>query len=256
MKIVTDASKLKAVADEVAKHHGSPMIQEYIPGNSQENFYIVLDKAGQPVSVFTPKVLRTYGRVLRTVKGAAVTHPNPSYSAEAVKLLGHLNWWGGATVQTKIDARDGLPKLMEINPRLGQYLWTRTELGINEPLLCLQIARGQSPQAIEPGTDYPLDCLLLEPIADFTNFCVELVDYCIYHFRERVLKKPSIDPDSAPRSAGTRLRAIRQEYFGSRARVYHPSFRYILRDPLPCLLWASKKVQSAGKMLVHSFVRH
>ena len=43
----------------------------------------------------------------------------------------------------RIDPRDGQPKLMEINPRLGIKLWYRTELGINEPMMCLQIARGE-----------------------------------------------------------------------------------------------------------------
>ena len=256
MKIVTDAKNLRAVAEEVTRHYGSPMIQEYIPGNETQNFYIVLDKSGQLISAFTPRVLRTYGRILRTTKGSAITQMNPQYSSEAVNLLAHLDWWGGATVQTKTDSRDGLPKLMEINPRLGQYLWTRTELGINEPLLCLQIARGESPQPIVPGVDYPLDCLLLEPIADLMNFCAELVNFGVYNFRKRVLRRTSIDPGSAPSGIGPTLRAYRREYFGPHARVYHPSFSYVLQDPRPCLLWASKKAHSAAEMLVQSFDHH
>ena len=34
----------------------------------------------------------------------------------------------GSAVQTKIDARDGTPKLMEINPRLGSHTWYTTEM--------------------------------------------------------------------------------------------------------------------------------
>ena len=36
----------------------------------------------------------------------------------------------------------GVTPLMGPNPRLGTQLWYRTELGINEPLICLTIARG------------------------------------------------------------------------------------------------------------------
>jgi len=256
MRVVTDARDLGPVADGVAKQHGTPMIQEYIPGNRIQNFYIVLDKTGQPVSIFTPRVLRTYGRILRNVAGAAMSQANPPYSSEAVNVLAHLGWWGGATLQTKTDPRDGLPKLMEINPRLGQYLWTRTELGINEPLLCLRIARGESPEPIVPGVDYPLDSLLLEPIADITYFLAGLVELGVYRVRERLLRKDSVDPRSAPPGMNARLRAFRHEYFGASERVYHPSFTYMMQDPRPCLLWASKKVQSATSMLVKGLRHH
>jgi biotin carboxylase len=256
MRIETSATKLAAAAAAVAQRYGAPMIQEYVPGNRIQNFYIVLDKVGRPVSVFTPKVLRTYGRIVRNTAGSAVSQAHAPYSAEAVRLLAHLGWWGGATVQTKTDARDGQPKLMEVNPRLGQYLWTRTELGINEPLLCLQIARGESPEPIVPGKDYPLDCLLLEPIADVTNFLAGLVEGAVFGYRRHVLRKASLDPDSAPPGIGARLRAYRREYFGARCRVFHPSFRYMLEDPRPCLLWASKKIESATRMLVKGLARH
>ena len=144
---------------------------------------------------------------------------------------------------------------MEINPRLGTQLWIRTEIGINEPLLCLQIARDESPQSIVPGVDYPLDRMLLDPFADLMNFFAELAELSVYRFRTNFLRKPSVDPASAPPGLRARLRMYRHEYFGPHERIYHPSFRYLLKDPRPCLLWASKKVQSAASMIAQGVGR-
>lgn len=249
MKIVTDGRELKATAQATAAVHGAPMIQEYIPGSGKQNFYILLDRSGRAVSVYTPKVVRISGRVLRNATGASISAADAPFSAEAVRLLAHMGWWGGATVQTKTDARDGLPKLMEVNPRLGTQLWSRTELGINEPLLCLRIARGEFPDAVIPGEDYPLGRLLLDPFADFMNFFVEITELGVYRFRTGVLRRSSVDPASAPAGLAEMLRTYRRQYFGAETRIYHPSFRYLLQDPRPCLLWASKKVLSAATAL-------
>ena len=256
LAVVADVGELTVMADAVGKRYGAPMIQEYIPGNHSQSFYIVIDKNGQAVSVFTPKVLRSNCRVIRNATAAGLSRAGAPYSAEAVALLRHIGWWGGATVQTKIDPRDGKPKLMEINPRLGQYLWTRTEIGINEPRLCLQIANGESPAPMAPGDDWPLDCLLLEPIADVIYFLTGMIETGIYGFRRHVLRRPSLDPLSPPTTVSQRLRAIRSEYFGKRKRIYHPSFRYLLEDPRPCLLWTSKKVETALRLLMKGMRYH
>jgi hypothetical protein len=249
MKIVTEARELKRTAHAMTAIHGVPMVQEYIPGSGAQSFYIVMDRSGHPISIFTPQVVRVNGRVLSNTTAACISAANRPYSAEAARLLKHMGWWGGATVQTKRDARDGLPKLMEVNPRLGTNLWLRTEIGINEPLLCLKIARGETPDPVVPGRDYSLGRMLLDPFADFMNFFVDLVELGVYRFRTGVLRRKSVDQASAPPGLGAKLLAYRREYFGPHERVYHPSFRYMLQDPRPCLLWASKKVLSAAMRL-------
>jgi biotin carboxylase len=255
MKIVTEARQLKATARATASAHGTPMIQEYIPGRGCQSFYIVLDRSGLPISVCTPKVARVSGRVLRNSTGSSFSAANAPYAAEAVRLLAQIGWWGAATMQTKTDARDGIPKLMEINPRCGTQLWTRTEIGINEPLLWLRIARGESPDPLVPGEDYPLGRLMLDPFADFMNFFVVLADLGVYRFRTKVLGRRSVDPASAPLGLAEMFRVYRDEYFGPHERVYHPSFRYLLQDPRPCLLWFTKKVQAAAVMLAEGVGR-
>ena len=228
------------------KHHGTPMVQEYVPGRDRQNFYLVLDQVGSPVSTVTPKILRYAGRVFRSSCVACESVAPHRYVEEAIRLVRHMGWWGGATVQTKIDARDGLPKLMEVNPRLGTHLWYRTSLGINEPLLCLKIARGEP---VEPVNDYPVGCVLLQPIEDVADFAAELVDLGIYRARIDLLKKPPLDPANPPLSLRERFAALRAEYFGDRKRLFSPYVRYGLEDPLPALIWSSKVFASRARLL-------
>ena len=41
---------------------------------------------------------------------------------------------------------------MEINPRFSQQLWHRTELGFNEPWMCIKVAQQE---AVESVKDLP-----------------------------------------------------------------------------------------------------
>ena len=147
------------------------MVQEYIPGKQRTNLHLVLDKKGELKVGFYARTLRDFLRItsFATATESLGFHP---YALQGGKLMQELRWWGGATVQAKIDLRDGLPKLMEINPRLGIRLWHRTELGINDPLMCLNIAQGKKVEAVK---DYPSETILLEPIEEIVG-----LDYTIF----------------------------------------------------------------------------
>jgi predicted ATP-grasp superfamily ATP-dependent carboligase len=60
-----------------------------------------------------------------SVAGKAVI--NDPLRRTAIQLLESLDWRGVAMVEFKVDERDGIPKLMEINPRF----WGSTQLAIS-----------------------------------------------------------------------------------------------------------------------------
>ena len=66
---------------------------------------------------------------------------------------------------------------MEINPRFPRQLWNRTELGINEPLMCIRLARGE---AVEPAGAYPVGVLFVSPVEDVQLMALQLVDLALY----------------------------------------------------------------------------
>lgn len=237
MAIVETVDELQRQTRAVRLRHSMPIIQEYIPGRGAQLFHLVLDRAGRVWSVFTPNSVRIDGRVFRNSSGACVSAPPHPLSERVVRVVSHMGWWGGATVQTKLDARDGQFKLMEVNPRLGRTLWHRTELGINSPLLCLKIARNEPH---EPAEDYPLGCVLLDPIEDPVSLFVGLLDLAAYRMRSALGRTPAIDPRSPPDSLGRVFVAYRELYCSKTERRYAPHFRYALTDPLPALIWTSK----------------
>jgi hypothetical protein len=109
---------------------------------------------------------------------------------QAQALMREIGTWVGFTCQTKIDARDGVPKLLEINPRLGMHTWFRTQSGVNEPLLLLRLARGES---IQPVTTFPRGALVFEPIEDLLDLPFELLDLMLYRIRINILGRQPTD---------------------------------------------------------------
>jgi len=252
ISVVDDFDELRAKVRTAKQRWGVPMVQEYIPGKQPQSFYIVLDRDGRALSVFAPKAVRSSGRIFRASIAVAETSPPPAVAELAVGLVKHMGWWGGATVQTKLDPRDGQLKLMEVNPRLGANLWYRTELGINEPLMCIKIARGEP---VEPPTDYPLGWLLMKPIEDIPDLFLQLLDLAIYRTRSLALGKKSVDAWTPPDTFAQVIGAYQKQYFGKATRRFSPHFRYVLEDPLPGLIWASKVLQSRAMLTVHGLGR-
>ncbi len=233
MAFFTDVAQLREAIGTVRDPHAMPMIQEYIPGRERQHFYLVADRAGEIRSLLCPRILRSGNRLYNDTSGAvesAVVHP---LVPVVKKLVRDMGWWGGLTIATKVDIRDGLPKLLEINPRLGLHLWFRTELGANVPLMCLRIARGEE----VPEHHYPVGTLLLAPFEDTLRLGLDILDSLIYRARTKVFGKRPIDPHNPPRPLKDLARTYTRDYFGNQPKVFSPYSKYLLDDPLPCLLW-------------------
>jgi predicted ATP-grasp superfamily ATP-dependent carboligase len=216
------------------QHNGGRMIQEYIPGNQKAKFNLLIDKKGDVKVAFCPKTLRNFLRLttnFSTAQESSGAHP---YTPLATKLVQKLGWWGLIMVETKIDPRDGGPKLMEINPRLGYLLWNTTELGINVPLMCLRIAREEE---VEMVKDYSVGTILLDPIEDSLGLGFKLLDLLVYRFRIGRQGKTPIDTLNPPMTLKELIESYKQTYFNRKKKVFNPYFRYFFQDPLVSVLW-------------------
>lgn len=241
MAIIQNRAELQPTVDHLQVNHRDLILQEYIPGHLRQNFYMLIGRDHQVLSMITPRVLRTSHRLYRNSSAAVLFRHEHDYGERVIELVRELNWTGGLTVQTKIDARDGELKLMEINPRLGSHTWYTTEMGINTPLMQVKSFRGEEVEAVR---NYPNEALMLEPFEDFIGVIFNIADRTAYQFR-RILGRQTIDPDNAPSSVFDTINTLRKDYFGSHKKAYMPQFRYALSDPMVFIMktWAVLKFE-------------
>jgi len=130
------------VSSYMKVHFGypNPLIQEFIPsGGDAYGVEILMNKDSEPRAVFVHRRLREY-----PVKGGPSTLREsieyPELAEMGVKLLKALNWFGVSMVEFKVDPRDGVPKLMEINPKFWGSIQLPIVSGVDFPYLLYKVA--------------------------------------------------------------------------------------------------------------------
>ena len=233
MAIVRDHTELDAALPPILARHGRPMIQEYIPGGQRDSVQFVMGRDGAVLFAFHKSRQRTLRRMARfgTVSESASPEARLLQSSA---LLQRVGWWGAMGIETIRDPRDGRAKLMEINPRFPRQLWNRTELCINEPLMCIRLARQEPVAPVEP---YPIGVLFVSPIEDVQLMALQLLDWLLYAVRTRIGRQPPLDPMSAPPGLRAQAWSFASTYAGRRRRVWDPYFRHFFQDPVTATLW-------------------
>ena len=97
---------------------GPLLIQEHIPGEDDETYYLgsYLNEQSQPLAVFTGRRLRQYPRGFGAARSAESVWV-PEVADAGLRLLQELRFHGVSHVEFKRDHRDGRYKLIEINAR-------------------------------------------------------------------------------------------------------------------------------------------
>jgi hypothetical protein len=193
----------------------------------------VLDRRHEVVFAFHKRRRRVLRRTARL--GTVSESASPAARLQrSTALLRALRWTGALGVETIDDPRDGRAKLMEVNPRFPRQLWNRTEIGINEPLMCVRLARGEDVAPVPPCDD---GLLFVSPVEDTLLFGLQLADAAAYTIRTRWLGRAPIDADAAPPTLRALVSQFAATYRGRRRRVLDPYFHDFFRDPVVSGLW-------------------
>jgi predicted ATP-grasp superfamily ATP-dependent carboligase len=127
----------------------APLVQEKIAGEGQGVFLLMWK--GEVKAAFCHRRLREkppWG-------GLSVLSESLPLNRELVErsaaLLREVAWNGPAMVEYKIDARDGEPKLMEVNGRFWGSLQLAIDAGIDFPAIYFRLACGDN---VPPQLDY------------------------------------------------------------------------------------------------------
>lgn len=230
-EIAINLSELLAKTRTAAKP-GFHIIQEYIPGNDEDSIVLFLDFNCSLKMAYADKRIRTLeGRDFATVSESLGYHP---CTTQAVKLCQKIGWRGSMTVQMKIDSRDGVAKLMEINPRMGYGLWRRVAIGVNEPLISLKVFKGEE---VKDVPDYPAGTLFLCPVEDLLALGLKLIDLLVYKLRVNFRWRKFENPLNSPARIKELMRTYKETYFSRKKKLYNLYFAYVFNDPFASSIW-------------------
>ena len=135
--LVNSPTELIAAYHSIHKHFPFPLIQEYVPGINYSVAALYND--GKPRAFCCIKVYRAWPPTggNSCFRESVVLEPEMRSFCE--KLLKALDWHGIAEVEFRLDSRDNLPKLMEINPRFWGSLCVAVKAGVDFPYLLYRI---------------------------------------------------------------------------------------------------------------------
>jgi predicted ATP-grasp superfamily ATP-dependent carboligase len=134
-------SELIDMYESVSRVIPEPLVQERIQGDGRGVFLLMWQ--GEVKAAFCHRRLREkppWGGVSVLSESLA---PDTELIDRSAALLRGLEWSGPAMVEFKMDARDGQPKLMEVNGRFWGSLQLAIDAGIDFPLLYLRLVLGE-----------------------------------------------------------------------------------------------------------------
>jgi len=152
---------------KMSEAFGPCYVQEFIPNGGELGVYILLSNKSELKAV-------TLQRRIRSISpngGISTFRETIKYNSQLVdislKILQSINWVGPAMVEFRIDAKDNIPKFIEINPRFWGSLQLSIKAGVDFPhLLYKMLTEGN----IEPQLDYKENVQCRWFFGDLTNF--------------------------------------------------------------------------------------
>lgn len=148
---VERAEELAPAIARVAAAFGRVLVQEFVP-SAQKGYGCsgVVGLDGKVAALFCHRRLREY-----PVGGGPATlvesvH-DPALVSQAERLLAALNWTSVAMTEWRRDERDGVFRLIEINPRMWGSSHLALDAGVDIPWLLAEVHRGRPVARV---TDY------------------------------------------------------------------------------------------------------
>jgi predicted ATP-grasp superfamily ATP-dependent carboligase len=142
---VDSPAELRARLAEAAElvDPGVLMVQELVAGGGETQLsYAALVRDGEPLAQLTARRTRQYpadfGRASTYVETASV----PDIVEPSVRFLRHIRFTGLVELEYKRDPRDGVPKLLDVNPRVWGWHSVGAAAGVDFPWLMWLLASG------------------------------------------------------------------------------------------------------------------
>ena len=142
IRFVQTAQELDAAITSI-EGGSDAVIAECIPGDTDNEraLHLLCDRESRLIASFSlRKTAQSPPRV--GITAAAVSTHDRELVERVAPLLETLRWQGPLDVEWKLDLRDGLMKLIEINPRFSGAIGFPIALGVDMPALYVAAAAG------------------------------------------------------------------------------------------------------------------
>lgn len=147
--VIRDEAQLRAVFDDAVRRFGPMVVQDYIPQTgTQYKCEVFLDADGAPKSACVFDKTRWY-----PVDGGSTccstSVRRPDIAADSIRLLQAIGWRGYGDVDLIEDPRDGVCKVMEINPRITASVKVCFAAGVDFARQVVELGMGLPVTAFE-----------------------------------------------------------------------------------------------------------
>ena len=143
--VIRDEAQLREVFGRAVERFGPMVVQDYVPQTgTQYKCEVFLDADGEPKSACVFDKTRWYPVDGGSTCCSTSVH-RPDIAADSIKLLQTIGWRGYGDVDLIEDPRDGVCRVMEINPRITASVKVCFAAGVD-------FAR----QVVELGMGYPV----------------------------------------------------------------------------------------------------
>lgn len=173
---VNGVTQLDDALQACRERYSRAVIQEYIPGrpDAMKTAVLLFSDAGELTAAFTTQKRRQWP----PTGGLTVVSESTDDSALVKQVLPFFDKWqwkGPAEVELKHDSRDGLDKVIEINPRFPAYLRFAGRCGLDLPTFAARLASGAT---VTPRKypDYSVGVTYMKPGLFIKN--------CAWHLRQ------------------------------------------------------------------------
>ena len=159
--------ELRRLYPPTRSRYGPCIVQEFIPHEGmQYKAELLLDRSSRVKLGGVYAKLRYYpptggsSTLNQTVR-------RPEIVEQGARILRHLGWYGMGDCDFIVDPRDGVAKLMEVNPRFTRTIRVLVEAGLDFPYELYRLAMGEVPRETSA---YSLDIFLRYLPADLVWF--------------------------------------------------------------------------------------
>ena len=144
------------------------MVQSFIPGPNTNHFKVsaCIGRDGEPLAVFTLHKIRQWPVDLGVGSMVESVH-DPELTGLGLRFFRDIGYRGIGSIEFKRDSRDGVLKMIELNPRLWLQHGLAMSCGVDFPLIQYRDLTGQTPR---PVTAYRDGVFWIDTVNDFRAF--------------------------------------------------------------------------------------